>query len=263
MPKHLRRIFARLLTLPLLIAGCSTAPHWYFSGSEHEHHAEWSYQGDTGPEHWGDLDRSYRLARTGRAQSPIDIRPGIALASKPPQIRFRYTPEPATLVNNGHTLQHDQTPGSWLEVDGERYALKQFHVHTPSEHSIDGDPFDAEIHLVHMSSAGDVAVVAVLVRNGAENRAFARIYGALPPEGTTETLTGQIDPAALLPEDRGVYRYTGSFTTPPCTENVDWFVMEQPIEAGAEEIAAVRALEGSNNRPTQPLNGRRVLILEP
>ncbi len=262
MPTCWPRGVTGLLTLPLLVASCTAAPHWYFAETDHEHHAEWSYQGDTGPEHWGDLDRAYRLARTGRAQSPIDIRPASAMPAEPPRIRFRYTPEPATFVNNGHTLQHDQAPGSWLEIDGKRYALKQFHTHSPSEHSIDGVLLDAEIHLVHKSGSGEVAVVAILVRRGAKNSAFASVYGSLPQEGQRKTLSGRVDPAALLPEGHRIYRYTGSFTTPPCTENVSWLVFEQPIEAGAEEIQEVRALEGINNRPIQPLNGRRVLVVE-
>jgi carbonic anhydrase len=257
------RCIAGLLALPILGAGCATDPHWYFSGADHEHHAAWSYAGDTGPEHWGALDPSYRLAETGRAQSPIDIRAASAIPAPPPQIRFRYAAEPATYVNNGHTLQHDQAPGSWLEVDGQCYALKQFHVHTPSEHTFDGVHLDAEIHLVHADAAGNVAVVGVLVRSGAKNPAFASVHGTLPREGQTKTLTGRIDPGAMLPESRRTYRYTGSFTTPPCTENVEWFVLEQPIEAAPEEIAGVHALEGNNARPTQPLNGRLVHVVEP
>lgn len=263
MPKRWLRWVAALFTLSILAAGCATDPHWYFTGAEHEHHAPWSYEGDTGPEHWGALDPSYRLAETGRAQSPIDIRTVSATPAPPLQMRFRYTAEPATYVNNGHTLQHDQAPGSWLEVDGERYALKQFHIHTPSEHTFDGAHLDAEIHLVHKNAAGDVAVVGVLVRSGAKNPAFASAHGTLPREGRTKTLTGRVDPGALLPESHRIYRYTGSFTTPPCTEKVDWFVFAQPIEASPEEIAEVQALEGSNNRPTQPLNGRRVFLVEP
>jgi carbonic anhydrase len=257
------RIVARLLAIALLAAACGADPHWYFADAHHEHHADWSYEGDTGPEHWGDLDPAYRLARTGRSQSPIDIRPASALSGPPSRTRFRYTPEPATYLNNGHTLQHDQTPGSWLEIDGKHYALKQFHFHTPSEHSIDGALLDAEIHLVHQGASGETAVVAILVRSGETNRAFASVHGTLPREGRTKTLTGRIDPAELLPESHRLFRYTGSFTTPPCSEDVEWLVLEQPIEAGAAEIEELRTLLGSNNRPIQPLHGRKVRVVEP
>lgn len=263
MPARRRRIVAHLLAIALLVAACGDDPHWYFADADHEHHAAWSYQGDTGPEHWGDLDSAYRLARTGRSQSPIDIRPAAAISVPLPRTRFRYTPEPATFLNNGHTLQHNEAPGSWLEIDDERYALKQFHFHTPSEHSIDGALLDAEIHLVHQGASGEAVVVAILVRSGAKNRALEGVRGTLPREGSTKTLTGSIDPAELLPESHRLFRYTGSFTTPPCTENVEWFVLEQPIEASAEGIEELNALVGNNNRPTQPLHGRKVRVIEP
>jgi carbonic anhydrase len=81
--------------------------------------------------------------------------------------------------------------------------------------------------------------------------------------GRSEPLEGVLVNAAhLLPANLASYRYSGSLTTPPCSEDVSWFVLQEPIEASAEQIAAFRELIHANNRPTQPLNGRKIALVQ-
>ena len=73
-----------------------------------------------------------------------------------------------------------------------------------------------------------------------------------------------IDAAGLLPAALSYHAYDGSFTTPPCTEGVKWYVLSEPVSVSLHQVAAFRALpfldhEGEfvgNARPVQPLNGR-------
>jgi carbonic anhydrase len=121
----------------------------------------WAYAGEHGPEHWGDLDPGFATCKTGHHQSPIDIRD--AKKSDLPAIQFEYKPTALQIINNGHTIQVNYTPGSFITVAGKRYELKQFHFHHPSEEEINGKDFAMVAHLVHADAAGNLAVVAVLL----------------------------------------------------------------------------------------------------
>ena len=81
-------------------------------------------------------------------------------------------------------------------------------------------------------------------------------------------LGGLIDAEKLLPVRKGYFHYSGSLTTPPCSEGVRWFVMKEPIFVSSEAIANLRNTIShfpnynhfnQNNRPVMPLNGRAVL----
>jgi carbonic anhydrase len=253
---------AALVACPLLAVGCAghgdLSNHHYFHEAERPHAAEWGYAGDIGPEHWGDLSPDYALAKTGTSQSPIDI--DVTAASDLPPIRFDYHPATIDLVYNGHTVEEKEDKHSSIEVGGVRYTLEQFHFHAPSEHTIGGRHADMEMHLVHKSGAGAVAVVAVMIRAGAENPAFAPVWGNLPTaENKSRQSSTTVDVGKLLPSNTSsYYRYAGSFTTPPCTEGVLWMVLHEPVELSASQIAAFRDVIHGNNRPVQALRGRTV-----
>ncbi len=235
--------------------------HHYFSKTEHSHAATWSYTGKTGPEFWGQLDPAYRLAATGRQQSPIDIQTRKTISKTLPQLKFDYQSEQVSSFNNGHTIQHDDEPGSFLYVGDQRYALEQFHVHTPSEHTIDGKQFPMEIHFVHRATSKEVAVVAVLVEADAEGEVEVPYYYDLSTQpGEHVRYEGQQNPSDLLPRRRDYYEYLGSFTTPPCTEGIRWFVLKQTVKASPERIRRFEIVLKANNRPVQLLHGRTISI---
>lgn len=240
-----------------LLSGACAAPrgHHYFHESEQPHAAAWGYEGAIGPAHWGELSSSYHLASDGREQSPIDL-VGAATADLPP-LEFDYRPVSVRLVYNGHSVQEDEDGASRLVAGGAAYELKQFHFHSPSEHTVEGRLFDMEVHFVHRGAGGEVAVVSVLVESGDHNAAFDSMWRALPdrdhPDGRSDE---RIHVADLLPADRRYFAYRGSFTTPPCTEGVRWFVMREPIRLSAAQIATFRRVIYRNNRPVQPMFDR-------
>ena len=123
---------------------------------------------------------------------------------------------------------------------GEReYVLKQFHFHQPSEERVHGRRHGMSLHLVHADAAGPLAVVAVLLDAGTENLLVRRLWNNLPKEEGKEERRDdvRINAADLLPADRGYYTFEGSLTTPPCTENVTWLVLKQPVTLSTGEIA--------------------------
>ena len=226
-----------------------------------EHHSEhiWDYGDALGPSHWGDLKPEFATCKNGRHQSPIDIR-NPKQAALPP-IRFDYKPTPLHIIDNGHTVMVNYTPGSFISVGNKKYALKQFHFHRPSEEKVNGKSFDMTVHLVHADDDGKLAVVAVLLQKGEDNALVHQLWNALPKEKDKEEFFDnvQINLSQILPPDRDYYTFSGSLTTPPCSENVTWYVLKHPSTVSAEQIERFSQLYRDNARPTQPLHDRIVL----
>lgn len=152
-------------------------------------------------------------------------------------------------------------PGSFISVGGKKYALKQFHFHRPSEEKINGKTFDMSIHLVHADQTGKLAVVAALLQQGEDNPLLGEIWKNLPQEQEKENRLDkiQIDASRMLPSDRSYYTFAGSLTTPPCSEEVVWFVLKNPTTISAKEIERFSQVYSNNARPIQPLHDRIVL----
>jgi carbonic anhydrase len=222
---------------------------------EPKHHFQ--YGGASGPAHWGDLESDFAACKTGKEQSPIDIH-GAAKAPLPP-IGFHYASGPAQVTNTGHSIQVDLSDGGTADLASGTYKLVQFHFHAPSEEKIDGHPYAMVAHLVHRNDAGQLAVVAVLFKEGKPNPTLAKVFAIMPAqEGAKVALQGGANATDLLPAVQSYYAYVGSLTTPPCTEGVRWQVLKQPVELSKEQLAAFRKLYPMNARPVQPLNGRKV-----
>lgn len=236
--------------------------HHYLHKQEQPHAAEWGYTGQTGPSFWGQLSPKYALAKTGRQQSPIDLHE--AQSRDLPPLKLKYQPSKIHLIYNGHTIQENEDPGSCEIVAGKRYELQQFHFHSPSEHTVNGRHYPMEMHLVHKSADGQVAVVGVLLEMGKHNHAFDKLWEQLPDANNTQRDSEQtIDVSTLLPSRHEYYSYMGSFTTPPCTEDVKWAVLKTPVPLSAAQIDRFRRVIHGNNRPVQPLNGRSVWESQP
>jgi carbonic anhydrase len=241
-----------LICCTLVLAPASAAQ---VHGVEHI----WDYGEALGPNHWGELKPEFAPCKNGHHQSPIDIR-NPQKANLPP-IQFDYNPSPLHIIDNGHTVMINYAPGSFISVGGKKYALKQFHFHRPSEEKINGEGYEMVVHLVHEDQDGKLAVIAVLLQKGEDNPLIRELWNDLPKQKEKEqSLDGvQIDVAGLLPADRGYYTFPGSLTTPPCTENVMWFVLKHPVAVSAAEIEQFSKLYRHNARPTQPLYERVVL----
>ena len=97
--------------------------------------------------------------------------------------------------------------------------------------------------------------MAVLYRQGDTNAALQTLLDAAPPPGDPAS---PLDPSAYLPAHASHYRYSGSLTTPPCTEGVQWLVLTEVAEVSGEQLRHIADLTGDtpNNRPIQPLGDR-------
>jgi carbonic anhydrase len=231
-------------------------------GGGHGDAPHWSYAGTDGPAHWGDLAPAFAACKAGRMQSPIDISAAATgLSVGAPHHEIHYQASPLKILHNGHTVQLNQAPGSTMTIAGGKYDLLQFHFHAPSEHTVEGKSFPMEIHFVHANSHGELAVIGVMVEEGAANAALAEAWAHLPAHQSAEEMVAgiSVDAAAILPPDGRYHHYKGSLTTPPCSENVRWFVLAEPISMSAAQIAKFEAAAAPNARPVQPLNARLLI----
>ena len=224
----------------------------------------WGYEENNGPKVWGQLTPEYRICDTGIRQSPIDLVNPTPAAL--PIIIFNYQSASVNIRNTGNTIEVAYpNRGNWIEIDETKYHLLQFHFHAPSEHTIAGELSDMEMHLVHESEDGTLAVIGAFIKSGSVNTAFDTFWQLMPSfADESEQLTGVVLNAFdLLPDTKRTYRYDGSLTTPPCSEGVKWIMMTTPIEMSEAQIAAFKAIFDGNNRPVQPLNGRKLFVDAP
>lgn len=221
----------------------------------------WGYHGAESADKWGDLSKDFATCKLGKEQSPIDIKTAGVEKAKLDKIEFSYQPTKFSIVNNGHTVQVNYDPGSSIKIGKDKYDLLQFHFHTPSEEEIDGKEYDLVAHLVHKSAEGKLAVVAVLFDRGDESKALKAYWDKLPKDsGEARNLPKtMINAADMLPANRGYFTFNGSLTTPPCSENVRWFVLKTPVTVSKDQTTAFRKIYPLNNRPVQPLNGRKIM----
>lgn len=219
------------------------------------HGSHWDYEGEAGPAQWGKLNPAWAKCATGTRQSPIDIRDGMRLDLE--KIEFDYRPGPFSVVNNGHTVQVNVSSGNRITITGRTYELDQFHFHRPSEERVNGKGFAMVAHLVHKDAEGRLAVVALLIEEGATNPVVQNVWNNMPLEKNEPVRPAiQLDVAQMLPARRDYYTYMGSLTTPPCSEGVLWLVMKEPIQLSSQQIAIFSRLYPMNARPIQADSGR-------
>jgi carbonic anhydrase len=223
---------------------------------------EWNYE-NTGL--WGTYTGDSEC--NGNAESPINILTAQARKVRLDTFIIHYVPCTWIVKDNGHTIQvvPDATAGNYILINGVKSMVQQFHFHATSEHKIDGDSTDMELHIVHQDSAGtDLEVLGVLLKKdpaGNDNPFIGQLWSALPAQKNTQT-TGQgtINIADALPANKTDYfQYTGSLTTPPCSQGVDWIVYRNPVLLSAAQIATFQRLYANNHRPVKPLNHRTVV----
>lgn len=217
--------------------------------------AHWSYDGEMGPERWG---KEFPTCAKGKSQAPLDIRGPFVKARS--SVSADYKEGPLKILNNGHTIQVNVAPGSKLRVDSVPHELLQFHFHRPSEEKIDGKPMAMVLHFVHKNAAGKLVVLGVLLKEGNENPGIKTLWANLPSaEGAEVSPAGvSFNPANLLPREFDFYSYEGSLTTPPCTEDVSFFILKTPINVSAEQVTQFPFKH--NARPVQPRNGREIVM---
>lgn len=215
--------------------------------------AHWTYEGEEGPTHWGELSNDYGLCATGEHQSPIDL--STASDADTDTLELDYGTVEEHVTDTGHTFQLVADADAEVEYNGVEYTLVQMHYHDPSEHTVDGEAAPVEFHFVHQDDDGHLLVIGVLATEGAENAAYDAFV-----EGTDASadVAGTADLPAMLPETLDHFAYSGSLTTPPCTEGVQWIVLQTPVELSSSQIAQLQEAYPHNSRPVQPLGDREV-----
>jgi carbonic anhydrase len=225
-----------------------------------DHHKHWNYEGETGPEHWSEIDKN---DCGGNEQSPIDIVETEKDKSLKP-IEFHYSQKTKIhdVINNGHSIQFDFEPGDYIMLNGSQYELKQFHFHEPAEHTIKGVRYPLVIHMVHKNKEGKFAVVAIMAREDVKDSPTFQFLEKHLPSKVNDTITVNDDFNInnVLPQNRTYYTYTGSLTTPPCTEGVQWYIFKNQLPVSIKMIENLRKLMPLNNfRNVQQLNGRKIM----
>jgi len=222
-------------------------------GSGEKHAAHWEYEGAMGPENWG---KEFPTCGRGKSQAPLNIKGPFE------KVRFSVAPDykqgQLKIVNNGHTIQVNVPVGSKIRIDGRAYDLLQFHFHRPSEEHIDGKPSVMVVHFVHKNLEGELAVLAVMLREGNENPGIKTLWTHAPPKEGPEVVPDGVmfNPANLLPREMDFFHYDGSLTTPPCTEKVKFFILKSQVNISKEQVSDFPFK--MNARPIQPANGRPI-----
>ncbi len=213
----------------------------------------WSYEGDLGPDYWGER---FAMCARGRNQSPINIA-GPMLRVKYELIQD-YRPGQLAIVNDGRTLQVNVQPGSRMRIDSLPYELISLTFQRPAGEQVDGKTFPMGIHFLHRDLNGKLVTVVVLMREGNENPGIKQIWNSAPkaegPEVKPDGVT--FNPANLLPRDMKFFMYDGSLTTPPCTENMRYYILREPINISRDQILQFPFKLSA--RPVQPQNGRPI-----
>lgn len=252
-------VLRKILLAGAALAVCSFAGAAYAEKeTTHDHkQAAWGYAGNVGAAHWGKLDESYHLCKSGKMQSPINI--AEFMQEDLPKLKIAYAESPLMVGNDGRTINVSYEPGSKFMSDEKVYDLAHIHFHTPSEHYIDGAPYPMEMHLVHTTPEGELAVLGVMMKVGAHNHTIQKIWENIPAAGTVNKPEGlTLRAGELLPMKGTYYTYPGSLTVPPCSEGVKWHLLQQHIEISMEQLNAFQTFFPNNARPIQPMNGRVV-----
>ncbi len=205
--------------------------------------------------------KAWRI-ESGESQSPIailtkDLKLAERTADENDAIKLHVKSGSVDVIDNGHTIQI-VPQNSTATIRGRHFILQQAHWHAPSEHTIDGKHYPLEGHFVYKAEDGRLAVVAVFYEEGKENAQFDAIATAAQRDKTVSL--AKFSAKSLLPAStRTYYHYNGSLTTPPLTENVEWYILAKPAQLSAKDIADFTKSYAHNARDPQPLDGRSVL----
>ena len=218
----------------------------------------WSYEDNAfGPNNWSNLSLDYGLCQAGEQQSPIDLDNSVETYLEPVELHWKKADW--ELLNNGRTIAATTEDGGYAIIAGKRFELSQIHFRNPSEHHIEGKAFPMELQFLHRSGDGGLAVVAVMVRGGGTNPIFDGFMAKAPVKEGSKSAVESFDPTPLSSDPTDQFRYQGSLTTPPCTQNVLWTVLTDPIVVSDAALLAFNSLFKNNARPLQPVNRRYVL----
>ncbi|KAI5700917.1 hypothetical protein M8J75_004185 [Diaphorina citri] len=267
--------FVAVLLVLFTFVRCSECAAWKYASEEEEE---------------GDKDWE-GLCENGTRQSPVDLsrRNALPSASIEPIAFIHYgRPVSTNITNNGHTVvlkldQNEKEIGIAAGGLYNYYILDSIHFHWGgSEHTFNGQRLATEVHLVHYNSQYESLTeakdeprgLAVIAETPEDNPILAPLVSSLgetiDDPGESTSLPIPLAPSDLLPANRSAFfRYSGSLTTPPCSESVEWTVLYRTVGASRTQLDTFKTLnsaEGSdikyNYRRTQPHHDRRILFVQ-
>ncbi|ESP02371.1 hypothetical protein LOTGIDRAFT_138561 [Lottia gigantea] len=279
---------ALLFFYSLLLGFCASDSAW---------NLWWSYEGISGPDFWGVANQDFAMCKKGKQQSPINIDPSRLLYDPNlKHLHINYTDAKGVLINTGRDITIEMQNLGYNHINislgplSYQYRLSKIKFHfgnmdkIGSEHTINGKPFPAEMHLLAYNSdlypnssyalkgVKGYTIIAVFIELGKElNKPFHLISKELKALRYKEqtAMLHHLDLGRLLPKTEHYMTYEGSFTQPGCQETVTWIILNKPIKIAKEQLSALRVLYDGrendpnlalevNSRPVMPLNHRVV-----
>ncbi|KAI5816543.1 alpha carbonic anhydrase [Pyronema omphalodes] len=222
------------------------------------------YTGLLGPLNWAGLSPSNSDCSHSVTQSPININTSsISLLSPPPILNIPSVSS-AEFENLGSTIE--VITNGTTTVNGTVFNLKQFHFHAPSEHRIDEEFFPLEVHMVHESSTGKLAVIALMFQLSSTETTelLTKVTENIKDIQTpgTRTETGELDFEEVVNhvQNTRLFTYQGSLTTPPCSEGLTFIIPQQPLPVDVETFNRIKGTVKFNSRYTQNELGKENIL---
>ena len=213
----------------------------------------------------------------GKEQSPIDLLTSGATPTDAARFEgYGYndwaTGQKLLLLKHGLKMPINDAPllkEQFPDGTKDQFNAAQLHFHAPSEHSVDGKLYPLEMHIVHTHAefpSSRFSVLGVFFEVGDEANPYIESLDFANATEAGNPLENVNLGSFLAGLDMSKYwHYDGSFTTPPCTEGVKWWVLREPVKITQAQLDAFTAYnwgnakyeEGEgNNRMVMPLNDR-------
>lgn len=219
----------------------------------------WSYKDNTAPQYWANLNPLYLSCAEGNQQSPINIVTK-NVSKGAAQFELKYSvAKGVNLMLSHHAFKMIYPQGNFLEMNGNRYQLKEIYFKTPGENAIDSLRGILEAQLLHEDSKGHKVILAVFFVEGRSNSIIESLVKNLPTQPDKANFIANIDIHKLLPSDLTSYQFDGSLTTPPCSQGVRWIVLKQTMTITQSQVDSMRDITGSNARPSQEIFNRLIV----
>ncbi|CAL5207289.1 unnamed protein product [Lathyrus oleraceus] len=273
--KHQNILLKLLPNLLILVTILFLSTTWTIA-DEVEDESEFDYMKESkkGPSHWGELKKEWATCKNGIMQSPIDMSSNIVkVVPKLGSLKKNYKPQNAIIRNRGHDIQlkWEGDAGS-ININGTEFFLHQMHWHSPSEHTINSQRYDMELHMVHESlkinGKSKLAVVGLLYKIGGPDPLLTKLsnYIETVEDSKAGRDVGVIDPSEVKLGCEKYYGYMGSLTVPPCDEGVIWIINKEIRSVSKAQLELLEEVVPDhaemNARPVQLLNGREIQLYD-